>query len=701
MVKRSRALAALLAVMMAAVSPALVRAQGRPDARRKAPGGPASAASAPAPAPSAAPAASAALEAAKDFFRQGNARLEAGETEAALELFRRSREQVPSISNTNNEAICLEKLGRTDEALDRYEQLLTDFAPQLSSSERTAFTSKITALRAQVGQILVSSNVAGQLSIDGRRRGVLPLAAPIRVRAGRHEVRVTMEGYESSALQVDVPGGQSTGFTLELKELSAAGRLRVIEPSGAAGVEVLVDGAPLGLTPWEGTLGPGRHLVVLRGPDVGSGPTPVTVLVRQTVTATIKAEPLGPAYRVSAEPATAVLSIDGVEVGPGVFEGRLPLAGKHSAEAREEGYFTETAALDPAHPAAAIKLLVDEAHPRWRQVTRGKLRIEPFLGLTFGAGFGSDPEGACIDCTGSNASKLPVQGGLGGARIQYEFPAGLRLGVGGGYLKMQRSFQRAVSDVTTGYTLSDKIEVTGPFAMVGVAYPWPRLSNDWRGLVRLDLGVLFASVRDPSSGQASGGGTQADVNFAQSGATSRGVTAFVMPGVGAEYKSGKFSLGLGISAAIFLLDGPRFTNGELGPVAAGSCPGTATPGAACGKGTDVFGNERSFSRFVVWVPSVTAGLEFLASFLVQGGPLHDRSFSRSQGRRPRPGGVRPPRGGGLGRALLVPRRPRPGPRGRRPPPRRPPGPLPPRAPPGRRGAGPRGHDGGRGPFHAA
>jgi hypothetical protein len=616
MVKRSRALAALLAVMTAALCPALVGAQGRPEKNGKGPTPPPSAA--PPPPPATATGSSPrpqALEAAKDFFRQGNARLEAGEIETALELFRRSREQVPSIANSNNEALCLEKLGRVDEALDRYEQLLTNFAPQLTSDERTAFTGKIVALRGQVGQIQVSSNVPGQLSIDGQRRGVLPLAAPIRVRAGRHEVRVTMEGYESSVLQVDVPGGQTNSFALELKELAAAGRLRVIEPTGAPGVEVLVDGAPLGVTPWEGTLGPGRHLIVLRGTNIGSGPTPVTVLVRQTVTATIKAEPLGPSFRVVAEPATATLSIDGVDLGPGAFEGRLPLAGTHAAEAREEGYFTETAALDAGHPAVAIKLLVDEAHPRWRQATRGKLRVEPFLGLTLGAGFGSGPEAACTDCT-SDASRLPVQGGLGGARLQYEFPAGLRLGVGGGYMKAQRSFQRSSTDAATptvSYTLSDKLEVAGPFAMLGVAYP-RLLSGDWRGVLRVDLGMLFASVRDPSSGQANQGTDQLPVNFEASGKVTRGVTAFVMPGVGAEYTKGKFSLGLGLSAAIFLLDGPALGNGELGPTQAATC--TSAGALACTKGTNAFAGERSFSRFIVWVPQITAGLEFLALLLV-------------------------------------------------------------------------------------
>ena len=216
----------------------------------------------PAPQP---PPTEAALEAATDFFRKGNAEMDAGNHERALEFFQQSRAQVPSIANTNNAALALEKLGRLDEALELYEHLLSAFATRLTSEERTAISNKVAALRGQIGTLEVSASVDGILVIDGKKRGTVPLAAPLRVLPGPHVVRVIKDGYSPAEATVSVVAGQSARVDLKLEALTAVGRLQVTDASGAAGVEVLVDGAPVGQTPWEGSLGPGRHLVALQG----------------------------------------------------------------------------------------------------------------------------------------------------------------------------------------------------------------------------------------------------------------------------------------------------------------------------------------------------------------------------------------------------------------------------------------------------
>lgn len=301
-------------------------------------GASATSAAQPAPQP---PPTEAALEAAKDFFRKGNAEMDAGNHERALEFFQQSRAQVPSIANTNNAALALEKLGRLDEALELYEHLLSAFATRLTSEERTAISNKVAALRGQIGTLEVSANVDGILVIDGKKRGTVPLAAPLRVLPGPHVVRVIKDGYSPAEATVSVVAGQSARVDLKLEALTAVGRLQVTDASGAAGVEVLVDGAPVGQTPWEGSLGPGRHLVALQGKEVGTAPVAITVLVGQVVKAELKAVRLGPPLSVVFEPITARVTLDGVEVGSGPWRGRLP-AGEHTFEGHEEGYFPAT-----------------------------------------------------------------------------------------------------------------------------------------------------------------------------------------------------------------------------------------------------------------------------------------------------------------------------------------------------------------------
>src|SRR5262245_28072816 len=67
------------------------------------------------------------LESARYFFHQGVELLLANQPERALDFFLRSRELVPSAKNTIDAGICLERLGRHDEALELYEDASARF----------------------------------------------------------------------------------------------------------------------------------------------------------------------------------------------------------------------------------------------------------------------------------------------------------------------------------------------------------------------------------------------------------------------------------------------------------------------------------------------------------------------------------------------------------------------------------------------
>ena len=100
--------------------------------------------------------------------------------------------------------------------------------------------------------------------IDGRARGVLPLAAPLRVSAGSHGVRVYKEGFAAFEARIDVAGQATVAVDVHLDALMESGRLRVTEQEQKV-VEVIVDNVDVGAAPWEGSLAIGDHMVVLRG----------------------------------------------------------------------------------------------------------------------------------------------------------------------------------------------------------------------------------------------------------------------------------------------------------------------------------------------------------------------------------------------------------------------------------------------------
>lgn len=162
------------------------------------------------------------LEQAKELFRQGVTLLDAGDTERALEHFLRSRELVPSGKNTVNAAICLELLGRYDEALELYEEVGVRFARDLEEQDRTNLAPVMQSLRTRIGYLDLSANVEGLVTIAGRPRGRLPLRTALRVLPGSPMLRITQEGYRAFETELVIHAGETQRLDARLEPLPAS-----------------------------------------------------------------------------------------------------------------------------------------------------------------------------------------------------------------------------------------------------------------------------------------------------------------------------------------------------------------------------------------------------------------------------------------------------------------------------------------------
>lgn len=174
------------------------------------------------------------LEAAKQHFRRGVTLLNAGDTERALEAFLESRSLVPSRKNSTNAAICLERLGRFDEALELYEEILTRFANDLDEDDRRSLAPGMAALRNKIGYLELSSNVDGLVVIDGRARGRLPLSTALRVLPGEREVRVLKDGYRAFTQIITVEAAKTQALAAELEPLPQPAAAAAPEPAHVA-----------------------------------------------------------------------------------------------------------------------------------------------------------------------------------------------------------------------------------------------------------------------------------------------------------------------------------------------------------------------------------------------------------------------------------------------------------------------------------
>ena len=606
-----RAIVALTALSLAFSS--IASAQPVPDAPPPngppppPPGGTPAAPAAPAPAP-AAPKGDDEEKAAPDpqkraeaeaSFKRGLDLLGQDAWQAALAEFLRSRDLFPTRTATNNAAFCLRKLNRFDEALDMYEALLREY-PDVSQDKKEAAQKEVTELRGLVGTIdIVGAEPGSSIVVDGRPRPDYPLIDPLRVSAGTHSVRLFKEGFRPFETRIDVAGGQTVRITAKMAALAASGRLRVAESSGKS-MDVVIGGAVVGVTPWEGSLAVGDQVVWLAGDaDLGTQPARVPVKQGTVETVTLTAEPLEAAILVQATPPGATIRIDGVEVGRGVFEGRFR-RGEHVIEALQDGFYPQKKRVVLERGDAeklTFALERDEDAETWRKPSH--IVIDVFGGFTIAPSFGGDVLGSCGDACSSD----PGFGGLVMVNGAYEFGSGLAFGLSGGFIQMsqlveshdERLFPVGIEDGLGG-TATDDLRLRGGLVGVHAAYSF---IAEIPVHLRLGAGALIGSVRSERTGSfTTRGGSPYDAPALESEAT----TAYVY--VAPEISVGQpitdwFEIDLGIQG--------------LGLIAASEAKwGDEAPGVAVpGDGLSRYGAEQTLaSHMFIIVPGMSARMSF-------------------------------------------------------------------------------------------
>jgi hypothetical protein len=424
-------------------------------------------------------------------------------------------------------------------------------------------------------------------------------------------VRVLKDGYATFEQTIDARVGETAHLDAVLRPLAQAGQLRLEDPTNE-GADVYVDRVQVGTVPWEGTLGPGPHLVWAGTTERGSAPARAIVIQGQTATLRLRSAPLGPIARIVVEPATAEVRLDGVALGAGSWSGRLPV-GEHEVAASEPGYFPRTSRLTEAEsggpPAQAIfKLDVDAAHPRWPKRPVGELTIDVLGGLALGRTLGSDAEAWCAGSCGRGAI-----GGLVGARAGFRFALGLSVEIVGGYFTLGTSFTRARSTAFTSdgvsvpltYALADDLRVRGPFVGGGVGYRVP-FGGRFAVVSHAVVGALIAGVSDPLAGTAATTTESASAFVTGRGERLAATPIFVEPELDLEARFGNVHLGAGVGVVFVVGGGPTFGH-DLLEVAGGGCSHAAPTAPACAPASSLVASERAFRPFAVAVPTLSIG----------------------------------------------------------------------------------------------
>ena len=452
-------------------------------------------------------------EEAKVRFQRGLELVQNESWDAALAEFLASRKLFPTRVALKNAALSLRQLKRSVEALAMYTELVTTFGGSIPAEERKTIDDAIAQLKLAVGEVAIDSDQPGStVVIDGKQQeGATPMAA-IGVNAGTHSVRISKEGYEAFEAQVLVAGGQRETVHGKLKALSTIGRL-VVREAGGKTLDVVVDGAVVGKTPrYEGVLSVGAHTVFLKGEgNLGTAPSQASVKENQAATLTLSAVELDSEIRIEPVPANASVFVDSVQIGNGVWEGRLQ-SGQHQIEIAGDGFvaYRKTTTLTRGKKEIVkVSLERDLSNPMWSAGFVPHFYAEVFGGAMLApiGGFGGGADKACGN--GDCSSKAFPLGFLAGARAGYQFKKGISGELGLGFMYMGEKMTRknvVASQEQSGATVTspnytDETTLAGPFVELSAAYT---MLDKTPLTFRLGGGVARAKAKFKNGGEFTG-----------------------------------------------------------------------------------------------------------------------------------------------------------------------------------------------------
>jgi len=547
---------------------------------------------------------------AKELFERGVALMGAENWSSALEEFLVSRELSSTRDSTLNAAVCLRELDRSDEALGMFESLLADF-PKLTPKQREAATREVIRLRQRVGTLeLRVSEPGAEVLIDGRHRGTSPLSTRVRLSAGPHFVMVFKSGFEVFRTNVDVPAQRHAQLDARLEALAKSGQLTITTVGGEQATIVL-DGVQVGFTPWTDEIGVGTHSVVLRGwNNRGTPPVAARVHENEITMLTLEVLPLDSTLRVQPTPVSASVAIDGIDVGRGIWDGRLP-AGDHRIEVGAVGFIPRSVNVSlEAYDSELVRVALerDGDSTIWTDKRPSHFFVEAQAAAAASPGLGGDIDDGCLDgCDGDAAL-----GGIAMLRGGYQFGSGVIVSLDLGYLLLHQSLaNRATTLTPRGLernvgVADDELSLSGVLLGGSAGYGY---GDDVRLSVRVGGGVMLGTVSDERSGTftTQAAGVQYEVGPLMESKSTQ--YAYVGPELRVGYHfADRFTVSATVQGLLLLvLSQPSWTNESR--VLAGRCGATSLP-AEC-EGEAEFDRETfAGSTVAVVSPGFAATFEF-------------------------------------------------------------------------------------------
>jgi hypothetical protein len=155
---------------------------------------------------------------ADELIKQGFQLRLQGKNAEALELFNKAHAFSPSgktLGQIGSVEVALRRWvdaeAHLQEALARRDSPWTEIPKNREMLEKT-----LAEARSQIALVRIVGTPGAEISVDGKRIGVLPIGDPVHVAAGTIRVRATAPGHQPVDRELAARGGQETTATLEL-----------------------------------------------------------------------------------------------------------------------------------------------------------------------------------------------------------------------------------------------------------------------------------------------------------------------------------------------------------------------------------------------------------------------------------------------------------------------------------------------------
>jgi tetratricopeptide (TPR) repeat protein len=176
---------------------------------------------------------------------------DAGDYLAARREFQRASELMPSYRLLYNLGVVSLALNDFAAAFEFFERYLAEGAEAIPPATRETIATQLLELTARIATVRLRVDVTGAVvAVDDVTVGVTPLAAPLRLGAGKHRISATGSDARSVSRTLQLTAGESVELVLELspppaRRTAAARRFSVPPPP-------LSDVQPSGPAPWLG-----------------------------------------------------------------------------------------------------------------------------------------------------------------------------------------------------------------------------------------------------------------------------------------------------------------------------------------------------------------------------------------------------------------------------------------------------------------